>query len=128
MQGLPDDLARRRTDEVLELVNLEDAANRKLGSYSGGMKQRVGIAQALLNDPELLIVDEPTVGLDPAERMRFRTLLGSLTASRLVILSTPIIGDVEAVANRLVVLNAGKWSPIRRSRRYWRRRWGRSGR
>src|SRR5262245_38263252 len=72
------------------------------------MKQRVGIAQALLNDPELLIVDEPTAGLDPAERVRFRTLLASLTASRLVILSTHIIGDVEAVANRLLVLREGQ--------------------
>ena len=108
MKGLPSDLARKRTDEVLEMVNLEADANRKLGGYSGGMKQRVGIAQALLNDPELLIVDEPTVGLDPAERVRFRTLLASLTTSRLVILSTHIIGDVEAVANRLVVLNRGE--------------------
>ncbi|MFI5268632.1 MAG: ABC transporter ATP-binding protein, partial [Chloroflexota bacterium] len=108
MKGLRADMARRRTDEVVELVNLEGDADRKLGSYSGGMKQRVGIAQALLNDPELLIVDEPTVGLDPAERVRFRTLLASLTASRLVILSTHIIGDVEAVANRLVVLNRGE--------------------
>jgi ABC-2 type transport system ATP-binding protein len=72
------------------------------------MQQRVGIAQALLNDPELLIVDEPTAGLDPAERVRFRTLLASLTANRLVILSTHIIGDVEAVANRLLVLRAGR--------------------
>jgi ABC-2 type transport system ATP-binding protein len=107
MKGLPDDLARKRVDELLELVNLERDADRKLQTYSGGMKQRVGIAQALLNDPELLIVDEPTAGLDPAERVRFRNLLASLTAQRLVILSTHIIGDVEAVANRLVVLNRG---------------------
>ncbi len=108
MKGLPTALARRRTDEVLELVNLERDADRRLRGYSGGMKQRVGIAQALLNDPELLIVDEPTVGLDPAERVRFRTLLASLTASRLVIFSTHIIGDVEAVAGRLIVLGAGR--------------------
>jgi ABC-type multidrug transport system ATPase subunit len=107
MKGLPDGLARSRVDELLDLVNLRDDADRKLRGYSGGMKQRVGIAQALLNDPELLIVDEPTAGLDPAERVRFRTLLASLTAQRLVILSTHIIGDVEAVANRLVVLNRG---------------------
>ena len=108
MKGLPDALARRRVDEVIEVVNLERDADRRLQTYSGGMKQRVGIAQALLNDPELLIVDEPTAGLDPAERVRFRTLLASLTADRLVILSTHIIGDVEAVANRLVVLNQGR--------------------
>ncbi len=107
MKGLPDSVARRRVDELIELVNLEKHADRKLQTYSGGMKQRVGIAQALLNDPELLIVDEPTAGLDPAERVRFRTLLSSLTADRLIILSTHIIGDVEAVANRLVVLDRG---------------------
>jgi ABC-2 type transport system ATP-binding protein len=103
MKGLPNDLAHRRVDEVLELVNLEARADQRLGTYSGGMRQRVGIAQALLNDPELLIVDEPTAGLDPAERVRFRTLLASLTRDRLVILSTHIIGDVEAVASRLVL-------------------------
>ena len=107
MKGLPDSIAHRRVDELIELVNLEKDADRKLQTYSGGMKQRVGIAQALLNDPELLIVDEPTAGLDPAERVRFRTLLSSLTADRLIILSTHIIGDVEAVANRLVVLDRG---------------------
>lgn len=108
MKGLPRSLTHRRVDEVLEMVNLVNDADHKLQTYSGGMKQRVGIAQALLNDPELLIVDEPTAGLDPAERVRFRTLLASLTANRLVILSTHIIGDVEAVANRLVVLNQGQ--------------------
>ena len=108
MKGLPDELGRRRVDELVELVNLEADADRRLGGYSGGMKQRIGIAQALLNDPELLIVDEPTAGLDPAERIRFRTLLASLTADRIVILSTHIISDVEAVAGRLVIMRAGE--------------------
>lgn len=108
MKGLPKPLAHRRVDEVLEMVNLQNEADRKLGGFSGGMKQRVGIAQALLNDPELLIVDEPTAGLDPQERVRFRTLLASLTANRLIILSTHIISDVEAVASRLVILRNGK--------------------
>jgi ABC-type multidrug transport system ATPase subunit len=108
IKGLPTPLAHRRVDEVLELVNLEKAADRKLPTYSGGMKQRIGIAQALLNDPELLIVDEPTAGLDPAERVRFRTLLANLTSNRVIILSTHIISDVEAVANRLVILQEGR--------------------
>ena len=108
MKGLPNDLAGRRADELLELVNLEREADRRLSGYSGGMKQRVGMAQALLNDPEPLIVDEPTAGFDPAERVRFRLLLASLASQRLVILSTHIIGDVEAVAGRLVVLNQGR--------------------
>jgi ABC-2 type transport system ATP-binding protein len=108
MKGLPKDLARKRVDEVLEVVNLEQVADRRLTSYSGGMKQRIGIAQALLNDPELLIVDEPTAGLDPEERVRFRTLLASLTASRVTLLSTHIIGDVEAVATRLLILREGR--------------------
>jgi len=108
MKGLPRGLARQRSDEMIELVNLERVANRRLKTYSGGMKQRVGIAQALLNDPELLIVDEPTAGLDPEERVRFRTLLANLTVNRLVILSTHIISDVEAVAGRLLILHEGR--------------------
>ncbi|HUZ78277.1 MAG TPA: ABC transporter ATP-binding protein [Chloroflexota bacterium] len=108
MKEIPDKLARRRVEEVLELVNLERAATQRLGTFSGGMKQRIGIAQALLNDPELLIVDEPTAGLDPAERVHFRTMLAGLTMNRIVILSTHIIGDVEAVAGRLIVLRDGQ--------------------
>jgi ABC-2 type transport system ATP-binding protein len=107
MKGLPSSLIHRRVDEVIEIANLEQEADRKLPTYSGGMKQRIGIAQALLNDPELLIVDEPTAGLDPAERVRFRTLLASLTRNRIVLLSTHIISDVEAVASRLVILQEG---------------------
>jgi ABC-2 type transport system ATP-binding protein len=108
MKGLPPSLVNRRVDEVLAMVNLEQAADHKLPTYSGGMKQRIGIAQALLNDPELLIVDEPTAGLDPGERVRFRTLLASLTRNRIILLSTHIISDVEAVASRLVILQEGR--------------------
>jgi ABC-2 type transport system ATP-binding protein len=108
MKGLPRPLVNRRVDQVLEIVNLEQVADRKLPTYSGGMKQRIGIAQALLNDPELLIVDEPTAGLDPSERVRFRTLLAGLTQNRIIILSTHIISDVEAVANCLVILQEGR--------------------
>jgi len=90
------------------VVNLVDAAKRPLGGYSGGMKQRVGIAQALLNDPQLLIVDEPTVGLDPAERVRFRNLLSDLAGERIIILSTHIVSDVEATASDIVIINKGR--------------------
>jgi ABC-type multidrug transport system ATPase subunit len=89
-------------------VNLHGAAGRRLGSFSGGMRQRVGIAQALLGDPQLLIVDEPTVGLDPEERVRFRNLLSEIAHGRLVILSTHIVSDVEAVASQIAVLRHGR--------------------
>jgi ABC-2 type transport system ATP-binding protein len=108
VRGLDGRTARQRIPALLELVNLTDVAKRKLGGYSGGMKQRVGIAQALLNDPKLLIVDEPTAGLDPEERVRFRNLLAALSAQRVVILSTHIVSDVEAVATRLAIIAQGR--------------------
>lgn len=107
IKGLNGRETRSRIDELLQVVNLAEAAKRPLGSYSGGMKQRVGIAQALLNDPQLLIVDEPTVGLDPEERVRFRNLLSDLSGERIVILSTHIVSDVEATATRIVLINKG---------------------
>lgn len=100
--------ADRRIDELLSLVGLREASDRKLETFSGGMRQRVGIAQALLNDPELLIVDEPTVGLDPEERARFRGLLSELGGERIVLLSTHIVSDVEAAAGRIAVLDEGR--------------------
>jgi ABC-2 type transport system ATP-binding protein len=108
VKGIAADAARRRIGELLELVNLTDAAKRPLGGYSGGMRQRVGIAQALLNDPQLLIVDEPTAGLDPEERVRFRNLLSELSGERIVILSTHIVSDVEAVATSIAILAHGR--------------------
>ena len=107
IKGLDAKSTRRRIDELLQVVNLQNAAKRPLGDYSGGMKQRVGIAQALLNDPQLLIVDEPTVGLDPEERVRFRNLLSDLAGERIVILSTHIVSDVEATATEIVIINKG---------------------
>ena len=108
VKGISAEAARRRIGELLELVNLTDAAKRPLGGYSGGMRQRVGIAQALLNDPQLLIVDEPTAGLDPEERVRFRNLLSELSGERIVILSTHIVFDVEAVATNIAILAHGQ--------------------
>lgn len=108
IKGLDASTAKKRIDELLQLVNLKDAAKRPLGGYSGGMKQRVGIAQALLNDPQLLIVDEPTVGLDPEERVRFRNLLSDLSGERIVILSTHIVSDVEATATHIALVNKGQ--------------------
>jgi ABC-2 type transport system ATP-binding protein len=108
IKGLDARAARKRIDELLQLTNLVEAAKRPLGGYSGGMKQRVGIAQALLNDPQLLIVDEPTVGLDPEERVRFRNLLSDLSGERIVILSTHIVSDVEATATRIALVNKGQ--------------------
>jgi ABC-type multidrug transport system ATPase subunit len=98
---------RQRVMELLENVNLHQAASRAIGGFSGGMKQRLGIAQALINDPALLIVDEPTAGLDPEERVRFRNLLSEIGFGKLVILSTHIVSDIESIATEIAVLKAG---------------------
>lgn len=108
IKGLSIKPARQRIDQLLQLLNLSSAARRPLGGYSGGMKQRVGIAQALLNDPQLLIVDEPTVGLDPEERVRFRSLLSDLAGERIIILSPHIVSDVEATASEIVIIHQGR--------------------
>lgn len=108
IKGLDSKTMKRRIDELLQVANLVEAAKRPLGGYSGGMKQRVGIAQALLNDPQLLIVDEPTVGLDPEERVRFRNLLSDLSGERIVILSTHIVSDVESTATHIVLIDKGR--------------------
>ena len=108
VKGLSGANASARVERCLAEVGLSDAADRRLGDFSGGMRQRVGIAQALLNDPQLLIVDEPTVGLDPEERQRFRHLITDLAGARLIILSTHIVSDVEASATALAVMDKGR--------------------
>ena len=107
LKGLSRRVSRQRIQELLQVVNLFDTRKRPLSSYSGGMKQRLGIAQALLNDPQLLIMDEPTVGLDPEERVRFRNLLSDLAGERIIILSTHIVSDAEATATEIAVIDKG---------------------
>ncbi|RKN80611.1 ABC transporter ATP-binding protein [Paenibacillus ginsengarvi] len=97
------DKAKRKTDELIETVGLADVRDQKMRKFSGGMIQRVGIAQAMLNDPKILILDEPTAGLDPKERVRFRNLISSLSKDRIVILSTHIVSDIETIASRVVL-------------------------
>jgi ABC-type multidrug transport system ATPase subunit len=105
---LPVRTSARQIDLLIEQLNLTGARSRPLGGFSGGMRQRVAIAQALLGDPQLIVVDEPTVGLDPEERVRFRDLISELGRERIVLLSTHIVSDVEAAASRIVIMNQGR--------------------
>ena len=100
--------SKKRITEMLEMVNLHTAASRTLGGFSGGMKQRLGIAQALINDPAFVIVDEPTAGLDPEERVRFRNVLSEIGFGKLVILSTHIVSDIESIATEIAVMKEGR--------------------
>ncbi len=108
LKGISGDVAQKRVQELLEVVGLGDAAGKKMKTFSGGMKQRVGIAQALLNYPKLLILDEPTAGLDPKERVRFRNLISDYAGERIVLLSTHIVSDIEAIADEVLLMKRGK--------------------
>ena len=109
LKGIPRNKAGKRVKELLGELDLSSVAGRKIRTFSGGMKQRVGIAQALLNDPQVLILDEPTSGLDPRERVRLRNLLSAYAKDKLVILSTHIVSDVEAIADEVLVMKEGKF-------------------
>ncbi len=107
LKGLPKAQAQQRIAELLETVNLSDTKAKKVGALSGGMRQRLGIAQAMLSDPGILILDEPTAGLDPRERIRFRNLISQFAENRIVILATHIVPDVEFIANQILLLHEG---------------------
>ena len=108
LKGMKKQELKLKISDVLEIVNLSDVSHKKIRTYSGGMKRRIGIAQAILNNPDILILDEPTAGLDPSERLNFSNFISNLSRKKIVLLSTHIVSDIEAVAKELIVMNKGK--------------------
>ncbi len=108
LKDIPKTLGEQRIRELLDTVNLTEAATKKVGALSGGMRQRLGIAQAMLNDPGILILDEPTAGLDPRERIRFRNLITQFSEDRIILLATHIVPDIEFIANKIILLHEGQ--------------------
>ncbi|MCR1973131.1 ABC transporter ATP-binding protein [Clostridium sporogenes] len=107
LKGLIPSFAKNKTKELLSMVGLDSVSNKKIRTFSGGMKQRLGIAQAVLNDPKILVLDEPTAGLDPKERVRFRNLISDLSKNKIIILSTHIVSDVEYIADEILIMKNG---------------------
>ena len=118
MKNIDPDVTKERIDRLLNVLTLEDVRTKKIVKLSGGMKRRVGIAQAMLNDPSVLILDEPTAGLDPGERIRFRNFLSASSADKIVILSTHIVSDIEDIAEHVMIMKDGELNRIVNKKEY----------
>ncbi len=118
LKNVPVNITKKRIDRLLEILTLEDVRSKKIVKLFGGMKRRVGIAQAMLNDPKVLILDEPTAGLDPGERIRFRNFLAATSKERIVVFSTHIVSDIEDIANRVMIMKDGELNSVVRRGEY----------